>query len=257
MASGSGSTRLTDAGAHPSRMASAQIGRLDRTRGPEGVAVQRLGAADRDRGRALAEGQRDGPSLGDVADRRRRSVRVDVVDLAGLDRGVVERDRRRARRLRAVGPWLDHVMRVRRRAVAEQLRVRHRAAGRSAISAASRTRSAAPSPMTNPSRPVSNGRAAPPASSLWPADSARMMSNAPKASGLSGISQPPAMAASTRPSRRSPSASPSATAPDAHEFAVDRIGPRTSRAMPRLAGAAPPNTARARLGATWRMPRSR
>ena len=51
---------------------------------------------------------------------------------------------------------------------------------------------------------MSNGRAAWPGSSLWPADSARMMSNAPNASGLSGISQPPAIAASTRPSRRSP-----------------------------------------------------
>ena len=74
------------------------------------------------------------------------------------------------------------------------------------------------------------------------------MSNAPNASGLSGISQPPAIAASTRPSRRSPSASPSATAPDAHEFAVERIGPRTSSAIPRLAGAAPPKTASARFG---------
>ena len=78
------------------------------------------------------------------------------------------------------------------------------------------------------------------------------MSKAPNASGLNGISQPPAIAASTRPSRRSPSASPSATAPEAHELAVDRIGPRTPRAIPRLAGAAPPNTARARLGATAR-----
>ena len=111
--------------------------------------------------------------------------------------------------------------------------------------------------MTKPSRPTSNGRAAVPGASLWPADSARMMSNAPNASGLSGISTPPAIAASTRPSRRSPSASPSATAPDAHELAVDRIGPRTSSAMPRLAGAAPPKTASARFGATWRIPFSR
>ena len=65
------------------------------------------------------------------------------------------------------------------------------------------------------------------------------------------------VAASIRPSRRSPRASPRATAPEAHELAVDRIGPRTSRAMPRLAGAAPPKTARARFGATCRMPFSR
>ncbi len=111
--------------------------------------------------------------------------------------------------------------------------------------------------MTKPSRPASNGRAAVAGASLCPAESARMMSKAPNASGLSGISQPPAMAASTRPSRRSPSASPSATAPDAQEFAVERIGPRTSSAIPRLAGAAPPKTASARFGATWRIPFSR
>ena len=231
--------------------------RLDRARRPERVAVQRLRAADRDRRRALAEGRRDRPRLGDVADRRRRGVGVDVVDLVGVDAGVVERDRRGPRRLAAVGPRLDHVVGVGGRAVAEQLRVRRRARGARPPSASSSTSSAAPSPMTNPSRPTSNGRAAAPGSSLWPADSARMMSNAPNASGDSGISQPPAIAASTRPSRRSPSASPSATAPEAHEFAVDRIGPRTSSAMPRLAGAAPPNTASARFGATWRMPFSR
>jgi hypothetical protein len=108
--------------------------------------------------------------------------------------------------------------------------------------------------MTKPSRSASNGRAARSGVSLWLDESALMMSNAPNASALSGTSQPPAIAASTRPSRRSPSASPSPTLPDAHELAVERIGPRTSSAMPRLAGAAPPNTARARFGATWRMP---
>ena len=78
-----------------------------------------------------------------------------------------------------------------------------------------------------------------------------MMSNAPKASGLSGTSH---AAGDRRVDRRRrgsrSSASPSATAPDAHELAVERIGPRTSRAIPRLAGAAPPNTASARFGAT-------
>ena len=44
-----------------------------------------------------------------------------------------------------------------------------------------------------------------------------MMSNAPNASGLSGISQPPAIAASTRPSRRSP------------ERLAERDGPRRAR----------------------------
>ena len=57
-----------------------------------------------------------------------------------------------------------------------------------------------------------------------------MMSNAPNASGLSGTSAPPAIAPrSRRPDRVD--ASPIATAPDAHEFAVERIGPRTSSAI--------------------------
>ncbi len=111
--------------------------------------------------------------------------------------------------------------------------------------------------MTKPSRPASNGRQAIAGLSLAPADSARMMSNAPNASGLNGTSTPPATAASIRPVRMSSSADPSATAPEAQEFAVDMIGPRTSRSIPRFAGAAPPKTARARVGATALMPFSR
>jgi hypothetical protein len=110
--------------------------------------------------------------------------------------------------------------------------------------------------MTNPSRFASNGRQVL-GSSFGRSDSARMMSNAPNASGLNGISTPPAIAASISPARIAPSASPIATAPLAQEFAVERIGPRTPSAIPRFAGAAPPNTARARFGATWRMPFSR
>ncbi len=132
-----------------------------------------------------------------------------------------------------------------------------RAPRRAATSAASSTSNAAPSPMTNPSRPTSNGRAASTGRSFQPADRAWMMSNAPKASGLSGTSAPPATAVSISPDRIAPSASPIATAPDAHEFAVDRIGPWTPSAIPRLAGAAPPNTASASVGLTDRMPRSR
>ena len=84
-----------------------------------------------------------------------------------------------------------------------------------------------------------------------------MRSKAPNASGESGTSTPPAIAASISPARMAFAASPIATAPLAHEFAVDRIGPRTSSAMPRFAGAAPPNTASARVGDTERRPRSR
>ena len=84
-----------------------------------------------------------------------------------------------------------------------------------------------------------------------------MMSKAPNASGDNGHSTPPAIAASISPERIAPIASPIATAPEAHELAVERMGPRTSSAMPRLAGAAPPNTARARVGETERSPRAR
>ena len=111
--------------------------------------------------------------------------------------------------------------------------------------------------MTKPSRPESKGRQAASGFALLPGDSARMMSKAPNARGLRGHSTPPAMAASISPARIAPRASPSATEPEAHEFAVDRIGPRTPSAMPILAGAAPPKTASARVGETARIPRSR
>jgi len=50
-------------------------------------------------------------------------VGVDVVDLAWVDGRVVEGDRRRPGRLPPVGPWLDHVIGIGRRAVAEDFRV--------------------------------------------------------------------------------------------------------------------------------------
>ena len=53
---------------------------------------------------------------------------IDVVDLGRVDAGVLERDRRGARGLGAVGARLDHVVRVGRRAVAEQLGVGDRPA---------------------------------------------------------------------------------------------------------------------------------
>ena len=151
--SGSGSTRLTDAGAQPSRIARAQIAASMAPDAPSGWPYSAFVPLTGTVARALAERQRDRPRLGDVADRRRRGVGVDVVDLVGVDAGVVEGDRRRARRLAAVGPRLDHVVRVGRRAVAEQLGVRDRAARARRPRPSSSTSSAAPSPMTKPSRP--------------------------------------------------------------------------------------------------------
>ena len=112
--------------------------------------------------------------------------------------------------------------------------------------------------MTNPSRAPSIGRdgmlrVVVVAVAERPDDVER----AERERATAGTSTPPAIAASISPSRIALSASPSATAPLAHELAVDRIGPRTSSAMPRLAGAAPPNTASARVGETDLRPRSR
>ena len=115
---------------------------------------------------------------------------------SGRHAGVVEGDRRRPRRLATVGPRLDHVERVGRRAVAHDLGVGLGAARPGDLLGLEHEEGVAPSPMTNPSRSASNGRQAWLGSSLWPSDSARMMSNAPKASGLSGTSAPPAIAAS-------------------------------------------------------------
>ena len=57
-------------------------------------------------------------------------MRVDVVDGVGGRVRVLQRDRRRPRRLATVGPRLDHVMGIGGGAVAEQLGVGRRAAAR-------------------------------------------------------------------------------------------------------------------------------
>ena len=81
---------------------------------------------ERDRGRAssvLAQRELDHACLARVAEWRRGAVRVDVVDLVGRDAGVCERHPHRAGRATAGRVGLGHVPRVRRDAVAEQLRV--------------------------------------------------------------------------------------------------------------------------------------
>ena len=173
---------------------------------------------------------------------------VDVVDRPGLHPRVIERDCRRPGGLATVGPRLDHMVRIGGRAVAEELGVRDGAAAlghlRGLLEDEQRRAFAHDEAVAvDVERPRRGDRVV-----VVTGRSARMMSNAPNARGLNGTSTPPAIAASTRPSRRSPSASPRATAPDAHELAVDRIGPRTSRAIPRLAGAAPPKTAEREVG---------
>ena len=257
--SGSGSTRFTDAGAQPSRIASAQIAASIAPDAPERVAVERLRAAHRHASPPRsAERQRDRPRLGDVAERRRRRVGVDVVDLRRRRRRRREGDRRGPRRLAAVGPRLDHVVarRTSRRSPAPRRTARRR--GARTTSSASSTSSAAPSPMTNPSRsrverPAGVRRVVVVAGRQRPDDVERPeRERAQRDLAAAGDRRVDLAVAQDRPS-----ASPSATAPDAHEFAVERIGPRTSSAIPRLAGAAPPKTASARFGATWRMPFAR
>src|SRR5512143_4120747 len=71
---------------------------LDATRGPEQVAGHRLGRADGQLRRARPERAIDGDALGDVAERRRRAVRVDVIDLVDVHPGVAQRVQHAPRR---------------------------------------------------------------------------------------------------------------------------------------------------------------
>ena len=81
------------------------------------------------------------------------------------------------------------------------------------------------------------------------------MAKAPKVSGASGASAPPARAASTVPARIAWKACPIAIAPEAHEFALPIDGPRIPRSIDTFDAPAPPKTAVARVGATARTPR--
>ena len=128
----------------------------------EAVARRALRRRDRRAARVLlAERDLDHLRLGRVAERRRGGVRVDVADLGRIDAGVGDRHPHRARRALAGRVGLGHVRRVDGHAVAEQLRVDLRAA-RLGAARAPRARAPPPaSPITSPSRPLSNGRDAP------------------------------------------------------------------------------------------------
>ncbi len=82
------------------------------------------------------------------------------------------------------------------------------------------------------------------------------MAKAPKVSGASGASAPPAMATSTMPARIAWAAWPMAIAPDAQEFALPTAGPRMPWSIATFDAAAPPKTAVASVGATARTPRA-
>ena len=107
----------------------------------------------------VAEDLLDRARLGEVAERRRGPVRVDVADTLRVDVCALERRAHHLAHADRLGLGLGHVVRVVRGAVAEHLGVDPRAARR-ACSSSSSTSVHAPSPITNPSRVASNGREA-------------------------------------------------------------------------------------------------
>ena len=128
--------------------------------------------------RVVAEQRPDGRQLGRVALRRARGVGADEVDLGGLDAGLVERPSGGPQRARAARRGQRDVAGVGGRARSRRPRPGCGAPRRSAWPSSSSTSTAAPSAMTKPSRPWSNGRLAPAGSSLR-VDSARIAAKPP------------------------------------------------------------------------------
>ncbi len=83
----------------------------------------------------------------------------------------------------------------------------------------------APSPMTNPSRSLSNGRLARAGSSLR-VESARIAANPPTPIGVIAASDPPAIITSASPRLMISYASPIACADAVQAVHVARFGPR-------------------------------
>ena len=100
--------------------------RLDAAGAAEQVAGHRLGRVDDQLLRVVAEGELDRVGLVHVAQRRRGAVRVEVLDLVGVDAGVAQRGHHRA--LRAVDVRRGHVVGVGAHAEADQLGIDLRAA---------------------------------------------------------------------------------------------------------------------------------
>ncbi len=91
----------------------------------------------------------------------------------------------------------------------------------------------APSPMTKPSRSLSNGRDAPCGSSLR-VDSARMALKPPTPSGVTVASVPPQIMASASPRSMTRKASPMACAPVEQADTCDRLGPLAPKRIERF-----------------------
>ena len=81
-----------------------------------------------------------------------------------------------------------------------------------------------------------------------------MMANAPKQSGASGASAPPAIITSASPRAMARNPSPIAMAPDAQLMPLVELGPVQPNSIAMLQLAAPANTVRARAGSTSRTP---
>ena len=96
--------------------------RLDAAGAAEQVAGHRLGRVDDQLLRVVAERELDRVGLVDVAERRRRAVRVEVLDLVGVERRPL-RSAALHRALRAVDVRRGHVERVGAHAEADQLGV--------------------------------------------------------------------------------------------------------------------------------------
>ena len=88
----------------------------------------------------------------------------------------------------------------------------------------------APSPSTNPSRPLSNGREARSGSSLR-VDMARITAKAPMLRAMMAASDPPATTTSARPFRIMSMPYPMASAPDAHALTVACAPARAPNSM--------------------------
>ena len=95
---------------------------LERTGTAEEMAGHRLGRADRQARRLLAEDPLDRPRFRLVAERRGRGVRVQVLDLLWCKARICERGEHRPRHTVAVFRRGSQVMRIGTHAVAEKLR---------------------------------------------------------------------------------------------------------------------------------------
>ncbi len=102
--------------------------RLDRPGRPEAVARDRLRRGNRELVGVVAEHLLDRARLGEVAERRRGPVRVDVPDAFRIDVGTAQRSAHHVADPDCLGFGLRHVVRVVRSAVAEHLGIDSRTA---------------------------------------------------------------------------------------------------------------------------------